>query len=116
MPEEGGRARGRNPGGGVMSVTAAQLTKKDEEERGALVERMFHGGIAVLEMLTIYVGDRLGLYRVLAQSGPSTAAQLARSAGTDDRYAREWLPQEGGGGRLSGEHEREEGGGGGRVE
>src|SRR3981081_791562 len=111
MPEEGGRARGRNPGGGVMSVTAAQLTKKDEEERGALVERMFHGGIAVLEMLTIYVGDRLGLYRVLAQSGPSTAAQLARSAGTDDRYAREWLEQQAVAGLIEVETESADGAG-----
>ena len=36
-----------------MSVTAAALTKQDEEQRGALVERLFHGGIAVLEMLSI---------------------------------------------------------------
>ncbi len=77
-----------------MSVTASALTKKDEEERGALVERLFRGGIAVLEMLSIYVGDRLGLYRTLAENGPSTAVQLARSAGIHERYAREWLEQE----------------------
>ncbi len=77
-----------------MIVTAAALTKKDEEQRGALVERLFHDGIAVLEMLSIYVGDRLGLYRALAQDGPSTAAQLARSAGIHERYAREWLEQQ----------------------
>src|ERR1700674_6055058 len=93
MPEEGPAARDFG-GGLVMSVTATALTKKDEAQRGALVERIFHGGIAVLEMLSIYVGDRLGLYRVLAQSGPSTAMQLARSAGIDERYAREWFEQQ----------------------
>jgi 2-polyprenyl-3-methyl-5-hydroxy-6-metoxy-1,4-benzoquinol methylase len=77
-----------------MSVTAAALTKQDEEQRGALVERMFHGGIAMLEMLSIYVGDRLGLYRVLAEHDPSTVTQLARSAGIHERYAREWLEQQ----------------------
>ena len=77
-----------------MSVTASALTKQDEEQRGALVERVFHGGIAVLEMLSIYVGDRLGLYRALAQSGPATSTQLAQSAGIDERYAREWLEQQ----------------------
>jgi 2-polyprenyl-3-methyl-5-hydroxy-6-metoxy-1,4-benzoquinol methylase len=77
-----------------MSVTASALTKQDEEQRGALVERLFHGGIAVLEMLSIYVGDRLGLYRALAEDGPSTAAQLSRSAGIHERYAREWLEQQ----------------------
>ena len=77
-----------------MSVTSSALTKKDEEQRGALVERLFHGGIAVLEMLSIYVGDRLGLYRALAERGPVTTSQLARSAGIHERYAREWLEQQ----------------------
>ena len=77
-----------------MSVTATALTKQDEEKRGALVERLFHGGIVVLEMLSIYVGDRLGLYRALAQDGPLTTSQLARSAGIHERYAREWLEQQ----------------------
>jgi 2-polyprenyl-3-methyl-5-hydroxy-6-metoxy-1,4-benzoquinol methylase len=77
-----------------MSVIASVLTMKDEEQRRALVERVFHGGIAVLEMLSIYVGDRLGLYRALAQTGPSTSTQLAQSAGIDERYAREWLEQQ----------------------
>src|SRR5713226_7248395 len=71
--------RRRGLGGFVMTITADALTKQDEEQRGALVERLFRGGIAVLEMLSIYVGDRLGLYRALAQDGPSTAAHLARS-------------------------------------
>jgi 2-polyprenyl-3-methyl-5-hydroxy-6-metoxy-1,4-benzoquinol methylase len=92
-----------------MSVTAAQLTRKDEEQRGALVERMFQGGIAVLEMLSIYVGDRLGLYRALAQSGSSTASQLARSAGIDERYAREWLEQQAVAGILEVETESSDG-------
>src|SRR6202030_994298 len=77
-----------------MTVSASELTKQDEEQRGALVERVFHGGIAVLEMLSIYVGDRLGLYRTLAERGPSTTAHLAQSAGIDERYAREWLEQQ----------------------
>jgi SAM-dependent methyltransferase len=77
-----------------MSVIASALTKKDEEQRGALVERVFHSGIAMLEMFSIYVGDRLGLYRALVQSGPSTSTQLARAAGIDERYAREWLEQQ----------------------
>jgi len=74
-----------------MSVMPSALTKEDEEQRGALVERLFHGGIAVLEMLSAYVGDRLGLYRALAENGPLTTSQLARSAGIHERYAREWL-------------------------
>lgn len=77
-----------------MNVATSALTKQEEEERGALVERMFQGGIAVLEMLSIYVGDRLGLYRVLASQGPLTVSRLARAASIDERYAREWLEQQ----------------------
>src|ERR1700686_2064904 len=77
-----------------MSITVSALSKQDEAQRGALVERLFHGGIAVLEMLSIYIGDRLGLYRALAKDGPSMAGQLARSAGIHERYAREWLEQQ----------------------
>jgi 2-polyprenyl-3-methyl-5-hydroxy-6-metoxy-1,4-benzoquinol methylase len=77
-----------------MSITASALTKQDEAQRAALVERLFQSGIAVLEMLSIYVGDRLGLYRALAEHGPMTTSQLAATAGIHERYAREWLEQQ----------------------
>src|ERR1700737_98984 len=102
----GGLSKGDGGGGGDLRVATSTVTKQDEEQRGALVERIFHGGIAILEMLSIYVGDRLGLYRALAESGPSTVTQLARSASIDERYAREWLEQQAGAGPLGGETER----------
>ena len=37
------------------------------------------------------IGDRLGLWRALADNGPLTSAQLAEIAEIDERYAREWL-------------------------
>jgi SAM-dependent methyltransferase len=37
------------------------------------------------------LGDRLGLFKTLADSGPATSADLATRAGIDERYAREWL-------------------------
>jgi 2-polyprenyl-3-methyl-5-hydroxy-6-metoxy-1,4-benzoquinol methylase len=77
-----------------MSITTSALSKQDEAQRAALVERLFQSGIAVLEMFSVYVGDRLGLYRALAKGGPATSAQLARVAGIDERYAREWLEQQ----------------------
>ncbi len=39
----------------------------------------------------VVIGDRLGLYRALATSGPLTAAELAANTGTHERYVREWL-------------------------
>jgi SAM-dependent methyltransferase len=39
----------------------------------------------------VVIGDRLGLYRALADHGPHTAAALAARTGTRERYVREWL-------------------------
>jgi 2-polyprenyl-3-methyl-5-hydroxy-6-metoxy-1,4-benzoquinol methylase len=39
----------------------------------------------------VIVGDRLGLYRTLAEVGPATSHELARQTGTHERYLREWL-------------------------
>ncbi|HEY5880309.1 MAG TPA: hypothetical protein VIU11_15480, partial [Nakamurella sp.] len=39
----------------------------------------------------IVIGDRLGLYRALADAGPLTAQDLADYTDTRERYVREWL-------------------------
>ena len=39
----------------------------------------------------VLIGDRLGLYRAMADSGPLTPEELAEQTGTDTRYVREWL-------------------------
>ena len=59
----------------------------------ALSERLFGNALGALELYTIYLGDRLGLYRALAESGPATSSQLAARTGTTERYVREWLEQ-----------------------
>jgi SAM-dependent methyltransferase len=38
-----------------------------------------------------YMGDRLGIFRALADAGPVTSAALAGRTGLDERYLREWL-------------------------
>ncbi len=57
----------------------------------ALTARLFRDMAGALELLTVYLGDRLGLYRALADSGPVTSAELADRTGTVERYVREWL-------------------------
>jgi SAM-dependent methyltransferase len=57
----------------------------------ALAERLFHDVTGALELFTVYLGERLGLYRALAADGPATSADLAERTGTDERYVREWL-------------------------
>ena len=65
-----------------------------EERRDALVGRLFEATLGAFDLLAVYVGDRLGLYRALAQNGPSTSSDLAKAAGIHERYAREWLEQQ----------------------
>ncbi len=60
----------------------------------AVAERVFASALGALEVLSIYVGDRLGWYRSLAEHGPTGPEELARRTGTDPRYAREWLEQQ----------------------
>jgi hypothetical protein len=45
------------------------------------------------------IGDRLGLYKGLAQ-GPATSAELAQRTGTHERYVREWLGNQAAGGYV----------------
>ncbi len=49
----------------------------------------------------IVIGDRLGLYRALAEAGPFTAAELADYTATAERYVREWLRGQAAGGLVS---------------
>ena len=70
------------------------------ERRDALVERLFTDAIGAFDLFSVYVGDRLGLYRVLAHSGPLSSTELAEAAGIHERYAREWLEQQAASGIL----------------
>ena len=68
--------------------------------RDALAERLFAAAVATFDLFGVYLGDRLRLYRALADVGPSTAGELARAAGVHPRYAREWLEQQAASGIL----------------
>ncbi len=75
-------------------MTSINLQQRDLEQRDALVERLFQSSLGMMDILTIYLGDRLGLYRALAELGPATPSQLAATTRTHERYAREWLEQQ----------------------
>jgi 2-polyprenyl-3-methyl-5-hydroxy-6-metoxy-1,4-benzoquinol methylase len=57
----------------------------------ALAARLRHDEVGALELFTVYLGERLGLYRALAGDGPATSSELAGRTGTAERYVREWL-------------------------
>jgi 2-polyprenyl-3-methyl-5-hydroxy-6-metoxy-1,4-benzoquinol methylase len=77
-----------------IDVVDAPEPLSDEERTGALVGRLFEAALGTADIAAAYVGDRLGLYRVLADRGPSTVSELASNGGIAERYAREWLEQQ----------------------
>jgi 2-polyprenyl-3-methyl-5-hydroxy-6-metoxy-1,4-benzoquinol methylase len=74
----------------ATTVTDEQI----EHQVGELVERFFSGTVAAIELLSVHLGHRLGLYEVLATSESCTSSELASAAGIAERYAREWLEQQ----------------------
>ena len=71
-------------------MTDTDVTTSDQD---ALVDRLFQATIGTLELFSVHLGWRLGLYTALGD-GPCTPAELAERAGIDQRYAREWLEQQ----------------------
>ena len=63
----------------------------DETVLNAFIERAVAELSASFSAPLILVGDRLGLYRAMAGTGPLTPARLAENTGTTERYVREWL-------------------------
>lgn len=58
-----------------------------------LEDRLISATTGALEIFSIHLGRRLGLYEALG-TAPINAGELARAAGVDPRYAREWLEQQ----------------------
>ncbi|MEA2547670.1 MAG: hypothetical protein QOE42_268 [Chloroflexota bacterium] len=71
-------------------ATAFEAARADRSG-DALVGRLFEASIGMMDLMSVYMGDRLGLYRALQDGGPATSTELASRAGIDERYAREWL-------------------------
>src|SRR2546428_2762688 len=71
-----------------------------EARRDALAERLFGAAVGTMDLYGIYLGDRLGLYRALAEAGALTSTDLAEAACVHERYAREWLEQQAASGIL----------------
>jgi 2-polyprenyl-3-methyl-5-hydroxy-6-metoxy-1,4-benzoquinol methylase len=76
--------------------TRPEIIESPATEPGAtdtFVERLFGSVLAALDLQAVYLGDRLGYYRALAE-GALTSTELAARTGTDERYVREWLEQQ----------------------
>jgi 2-polyprenyl-3-methyl-5-hydroxy-6-metoxy-1,4-benzoquinol methylase len=74
--------------------TSTTTLDRTEEATTALADRVFASLLGALDVLTIHIGDQLGLYDVLHRRGPLDVAEVAAASGTHPRYAREWLEQQ----------------------
>ena len=63
----------------------------NEDRLNSFMGKMLGDVGAAMNASLMLLGDKLGLYRALAQNGPMDPAALARTTGTTERYIREWL-------------------------
>lgn len=71
-------------------------SKKLEAFAGQVLD--YWGGLVLAS--TIYLGDKLGLYRALAAIAPATSIELAKATELNERWVREWLQNQAGAGIL----------------
>jgi 2-polyprenyl-3-methyl-5-hydroxy-6-metoxy-1,4-benzoquinol methylase len=63
----------------------------DQAKADAFVGKVLGDTAALAVTVMSSIGDRLGLFKDLAQGGAVTSEELAERAGINERYAREWL-------------------------
>ena len=66
-----------------------------------LMDKMFGDVGAAMGSALVLLGDKFGLYKMLAAEGPLTAAELASKTGTVERYVREWAAQQAAAGYIN---------------
>lgn len=72
----------------------------NEAKLQAFVARVLQDVGATQSAALVVIGDRLGLYRAMADGGPVTPGELAARTGTSERYLREWLVNQAAGGYV----------------
>src|SRR3954454_22796064 len=73
-----------------MAATPTIDDAKLEQFMGRFVQDLGAGATAPL----VLIGDKLGLYKAMADNEPVTPAGLAARTGCRERYLREWLFQQ----------------------
>jgi 2-polyprenyl-3-methyl-5-hydroxy-6-metoxy-1,4-benzoquinol methylase len=70
------------------------------------VEKILQSTRGTFEILSMYLGIRLGYYKAMSESGATTSTELAIRTKTNERYTREWLEQQAVAGFLHVDDER----------
>jgi hypothetical protein len=81
-------------------MTTTDTMPVDQTTLDAFVWKAVTDMGAAISGLLLHIGDRLGLYKAMAGSGPVTSAALAARTGNAERYVREWLSNQAAGGYV----------------
>jgi SAM-dependent methyltransferase len=72
----------------------------DAEKLNAFMGKVVSEWGALLGAALVHLGDKLGLYKAMADGAPITSVELAQRTGTTERYVREWLVNQAAGGYI----------------
>jgi len=75
----------------IEARTQEQTREINPDKLNELLGRAVQDMGAALQAPLILIGDKLGLYRSMANGEPVTPAELAKRTGTAERYVLEWL-------------------------
>lgn len=82
-------------------MNAPLIATADEKRLEAFAEKVMGDLGGAFAVLLSYLADRTGIYRAMRDIGRSDTETLAKAAGVDTRYLREWLSAQAAGGYVS---------------
>ncbi|MYW93002.1 SufS family cysteine desulfurase [Amycolatopsis rubida] len=87
----------------IHALPAPKPAARPDAPAMPFLDRVFGDAATAITGVAVSVGDRLGLYRAMAGTGPLTAAELAARTGTRENYLAEWLHTQVGAGYVHSE-------------
>ena len=84
--------------GGTISETSRKI---DEGKLNDFMGKVVNDLGATWSTVLVIIGDKLGLYKAMADSKPINSEELARRTGTTERYIREWLANQSASGYIN---------------
>jgi SAM-dependent methyltransferase len=85
---------------GSESMLSDSTKKVDETKLKEFMGKIVNDIGATWSTVLVIIGDKLGLYKAMADSKPVSAEELASRTRTSERYIREWLANQAAGGYI----------------
>jgi ubiquinone/menaquinone biosynthesis C-methylase UbiE len=85
---------------GDIAMSTAQVPTLDMNKLNAFIGQFVTDLGASVHAGMVVIGEKLGLYKALAQ-GTTSSSELAAKTSTDERYLREWLASQAAGGYIT---------------